>query len=554
MKRDVLAELENGARDFWQVQERTLLEILNQNKDTEYGKKYGFACMNSQEDFRKNVPVTDYEDYIEYIQRMLLNGEQNLITAYPVRYYMVSSGTTGAQKHIPLTEKGIDDYGRYSYECAEEMLLEYYRGRGMLLEEKELSGKIFLLNEIRSHKMQNGMDTLLVSSAVFKRKLEQGCFNYDRYTSPKQVLFPECSTDMNYLKLRFALACEDVTALEAVYVHQLVNVLHYMKKHWEQLVEDIANGTISPCVDIPEKIRMQLRKHLTADVKRAEYLKAEFQKGFDTPIVPRIWPKLRFVMAISGEVYAPYMKRLRNDIGETPYHYFIYAASEGFFGTALGADYPDAYVLVPDIGFFEFLPVEQQDLDHPCDFTEVKKGGKYELVYTGTAGFYRYRMGDIIEIVDFYHKAPVVKFCYRRVQCVSLAGEKMDMESIAGAVEKFAEVYHIEISEFCIYPDVEESPAKYVVLLELKADERVTALQEEVSRKMDRLFRKQHLDYDDCRELGEIAQLKVRFLRKGASERYRQFLQQKGAETGQYKPVRIIDTQEKKDFFFGEVL
>lgn len=577
MKKDVLAQLENGAKDFWQVQERTLLKILRDNQNTEYGKKYGFAQLDSGEAFRNHVPVTDYEDYAEYIRRMIQSGETDLITAYPVRYYMVSSGTTGIQKHIPMTEIGIDDYGRYSYECAQEMLMEYYQGRGMPLEEKELSGKIFLINEIRSHQLENGMSTLLVSSAVFKRQQEQGCFDYDCYTSPAPVLFPECSMDMNYLKLRFALACEDVTALEAVYVHQLVNVLHYMKKHWELLAGDIEKGTIDPSVDVPEKIRKQLKKYLSADKKRAQHLRAEFEKGFDTPIVPRIWPKMRFIMAIGGEVFAAYMKRLRGYIGEIPYHYFIYAASEGFFGTALRVGEPDTYVLVPEIGFFEFLPVEQEDLDHTCDFTEVKKGGRYELVYTGTAGFYRYRMGDVIQIAGFYHEAPVVKFCYRRVQCVNLAGEKMDMESISRAVAEFAELFQTEINEFCIYPNVEEIPAKYDVLLELAPGGSPPSMQKgakdrqlpdtgkkaaeagppdmgkKADEEMDRLFRKNHLDYDDCRGLGELDQLKVWFLKPGACERYRQFLQSKGAETGQYKPVRVIDTQEKKEFFFGEV-
>jgi len=554
MTNDILLELEQDAKNFSKVQEDTLLTILKENQDTEYGRRCRFAQIASVEAFQKNVPVTDYSDYEEYVERMLSGREQNLITAYPVRYYMVSSGTTGRQKQIPMTEPGIDHYGRYSYACAYEMMMEHYKKHGMPLKKDELCGKIFLLNEIRCRWMADGIQTLLVSSAVFQREQERGRFDSNRYTSPREVLFPECPMDMNYLKLRFALACEDVTAVEAVYVHQFVNLLHYMKKNWKLLVDDIASGTIHPAVDVPQSVRLRLQPRLHPDPGRAAYLRKEFQKGFDTPIVPRIWPKLRFVMAIGGEVFSAYMKRLQKDIGEIPYHYFIYAASEGVFGTAFGVGQPDVYLLTPRTGFFEFLPAGQEDLERCCKAADVEKGKKYELLYTGTAGFYRYRMGDVIEIVDFYHKAPVVKFCYRSMQCVNVAGEKMDMGNIAKAVGAFADTYGIEISEYCIYPDVDEIPARYIILLEMPKGQRLPDTPEKTAKVMDSLLRRQHLDYDDCRSLGEIGLPRVCFLRQGTFLRYQRRIQEQGTETGQYKPVRILDTWEKKEFFFSEMI
>lgn len=556
MTNDVLSELEQDARNFWKVQKNTLLGILKENRDTEYGRRYGFDQIRSVEAYQRQVPVTDYTDYEEYVERMLAGGEKNLITAYPVRYYMISSGTTGARKQIPMTEKGISHYGRYAYGCAYGMLTEYYKKEGMPVKNEELFGRIFLLHEIRCRLLQDGVQTLLVSNAVFQREWERGSFDCDRYTSPQEVLFPVCQMDMNYLKLRFALACADVTAIEAVYVHQIVNLLHYLKKNWALLVDDIAAGSISQTVDVPQEIRMRLQAQLQPDPDRAAYLRTEFQKGFDTPVVPRIWPKLRFVMAIGGEVFAAHMKKLQKDIGKIPFHYFIYAASEGIFGTAYGVSQPDAYVLTPRTGFFEFLPADQEDFGQICGAAQVQPGKKYELIVTGTAGFYRYRMKDVIEIVDFYHKAPVVKFCYRSVQCVNIAGEKMDMENIARAVEAFAHTYGIAISEFCIYPDMDEIPARYIVLLEASLDDTDTMPEQldKAARTMDVMLRRQHLDYEDCRILGEIGMPAVYFLRQGASLRYQKHLMTQGMETGQYKPVRILDTEAKKEFFFGEIL
>ena len=52
------------------MQERVLLDIINYAKDTQFGKAHGFADIRSAEDFKKRVPVMDYEDYRPYVDRM----------------------------------------------------------------------------------------------------------------------------------------------------------------------------------------------------------------------------------------------------------------------------------------------------------------------------------------------------------------------------------------------------------------------------------------------------------------------------------------------------
>ena len=87
--------------------EKLLFHILEKNKDTEYGKKYGFAQIHSIEDYQKKVPVSVYDDYAGYILRMSENGEENLITSGKVVHYNKSSGTVGNPKRIPLTEESF---------------------------------------------------------------------------------------------------------------------------------------------------------------------------------------------------------------------------------------------------------------------------------------------------------------------------------------------------------------------------------------------------------------------------------------------------------------
>ena len=44
---------------------------------------------------------------------------------------------------------------------------------------------------------------------------------------------------------------------------------------------------------------------------------------------------------------------------------------------------------------------------------EVEVGVKYELVMTTRSGLYRYRNGDVVQVVGFHEKCPVIRMLYR---------------------------------------------------------------------------------------------------------------------------------------------
>ena len=90
--------------------EKLLLRILEQNKDTEYGRKYGFADIHSIEEYQKKVPVSVYDDYAGYILRMSEDGEENLITSGKVVHYNKSSGTVGNPKRYTVDGRGFSGF------------------------------------------------------------------------------------------------------------------------------------------------------------------------------------------------------------------------------------------------------------------------------------------------------------------------------------------------------------------------------------------------------------------------------------------------------------
>ena len=91
-----------------------LMKILSDNKDTEYGKKHQFADIHSIEEFQEKVPVSRYDDYVDYILRETEGNEKHLLCAYDVTHYNKSSGTMGNPKRLPMSDKAIEIFGKYN--------------------------------------------------------------------------------------------------------------------------------------------------------------------------------------------------------------------------------------------------------------------------------------------------------------------------------------------------------------------------------------------------------------------------------------------------------
>ena len=67
----------------------------------------GYASID---EFREKVPLTKYDDYRSYIDRMIVDGAKNQLISDKTIYYVLSSGTTGKLKAIPMTKKIFKKY------------------------------------------------------------------------------------------------------------------------------------------------------------------------------------------------------------------------------------------------------------------------------------------------------------------------------------------------------------------------------------------------------------------------------------------------------------
>ena len=60
--------------------EQFLLDLLKNNQETEYGKQWKFSEIKNREDYVKNHPITNYDHYQAYMDRIANNGEKTLIS------------------------------------------------------------------------------------------------------------------------------------------------------------------------------------------------------------------------------------------------------------------------------------------------------------------------------------------------------------------------------------------------------------------------------------------------------------------------------------------
>ncbi len=515
-----------------QRQRDFLREAIDAGKDTLFGKKYDFRSIGSVNDYQAAVPITGYEDYRTYV-------EQQIPTGNTCCYYSVSSGNTGKAKQIPVSREATRVYETFACDAISGMINEYYAGQSP----EKIHRKIFQTGEFRKSEVY-GLPAGIRSSAVYLAMLERGEFPFEQYTSPEEVLFPDDRLDLMYAKARFALADKNVTGIHSVFVHRIVNVFEYIEKNWDTLLNDIEHGAISGELFPHEKWRERLKPYIRPLPERAQELRSIDKTGLSHEMFKKIWKQIRYVIVIGGNSFHQYNEKFYRYLSDVPVHYFVYASSEGLLGIANGMNRRDEYILVPAACFFEFIPLDDNEKKN-CpvkDISTVLCGHRYEIVITNLSGFYRYQLGDVIEIAGFYGESPIVRFCYRNHQFMNLAGEKTNTEQMEQAVSEFSAKNGLGFVQWCMYGEIADGTGRYVFLYEAERKGGPVV-------SFDDCMQRYNLDYMDCRGNGELGKAVSCRLKPGSFGEYRSYMEKQGVEMGQDKPVKLLDSEEKIDVF-----
>ena len=548
-----LFEIEHYTKNPMKAQEKTLKKILGRNKNCELGKKYNFKEIKTIEDYQKNVPLSTYDDYEPLVERMIHNREKNIMFSGPNIRYCSSSGSVGKPKILPKGIKDLWNMQCIGFSCSVATAYHHLKRNGIKMP-NQMGPLVLILSghPLEDGKMCNGAGQ--VPLTYLKAITPFFC------TSPTSLLYPEHEEllDTSYLQLRFALENRKVSYLGSIVVTLLTTMFDYLEENWEMLCADIEKGIINPNIKITPDLYKEYSKKFKPNPKRAAELRKEFEKGFDTPIAPRIWPRLTWAYGMIGSNLKVYVEKLRKHIGDNiPIHNMGFAAAEGFFAMATELDVHDG-VLLPHCLFFEFLPVNDEEEDDiednatPLLINQLEVGKKYEIVVSNFSGLYRYRMEDVVQVTRMHNNTPEIEFLYRRNLGMNIANEKTTTQMVDFAVKNTAEAMGNEFVGHSLYCDYSTNPPRYCLLAEPKnpVDE---ADREKYIDILDEQFKDVNEKYFKYRRWGMINRPEVLFLKPKTYWDYREFLRSKGKVLNQIKPVTILNSKERCDFFFSHV-
>lgn len=512
------------------VNRRVLKEILTGNSETSYGSLYNFADIQDTDDYRGKVPLTNYSDYTGYIDEIAA-GAENILTSDRVRYFGLSSGTTGTQKRIPITARFMSIANRNMMFLQQGALADNLPavrkgGRGLLL-----------INMLQSRNSPREIPTGAGTAGGMKAM--QKMLRYF-WTSPPEILVIPDQQTVNYLHLLFALRERNLAYITSPFSSSIVHLFGVLEQKWPEITEDIARGRISPGLSLEPEQRDLLEKQLKADPFRARELEAELRQGLQD-IAPRVWPRMTYICCVVGGSFGIYLDRLRYYIGNLPVFSGMYGATEALVGIAPRLNDVN-YIVTPRSAFYEFIPLAESFGPAPAtyDLDQLKVGDMYEVVITNHAGFYRYRLEDVVKVVDYYNQSPVLEFMYRKGQLLNAAAEKTSEQAVQQALVLTARDMGLVLTDYTAALDFEGTAGNYRFYIEIDG----SAVAPEQALKM-RDILEHNLGDANPRYLAglkvkQIAPLEIRLVKSGAFEVLKQELVERGVSVNQVKIPRYI--------------
>ena len=388
-----LWRIENWSNHPVAAQREVLQDLVTAAQYTEFGKKYNFSKLFTVKEFKKNVPIHEYDDIKPYIHRMM-NGEENILWNTPVNWFAKSSGTTSDKsKFIPISEESLHDN---HFKASKDVLSNYYKnfpssdlltGKGLVV------GGSHQISKVNDEIQYGDLSAVLMQNSPFWGQ-------WLRTPELSVALLDEWENKIE--KLAQITACENVTSLAGV----------------------------------PTWTLLLLKRILEI-------------KGKTT--IKEVWPNLE--LYINGGVsFVPYKEQFDKIIGGKINYLEIYNASEGFIA---GQQSPgdDGLLLFTEHGiFYEFMPVEEYGKKEPVTIglKNVVVGKNYALVISTTGGLWRYLIGDTIQFTSL--NPYKIKVSGRLKHYMNAFGEEVIVDNSDKAIAIAAEKTNAVVNDYTAAP------------------------------------------------------------------------------------------------------
>lgn len=488
-------------------QEDILLSIIKTNRLTEYGEKYRFSEIKNIQGYQDNVPVTDYDNYRDYIHRMM-QGESNVLTSEQVTMFELSSGSTAPSKLIPYTKSlkkqfiaGINPWIKNLYHS----YCELYKGKAYW--------SITPVNT-KNSKTPGGIPIGFEEDTEYFGFLERHILS-TLFAVPGEVKHISDMDCFRYITLLFLLKEKWLTLISVWNPTFLILLLKPLENWKDGLLEDLKNGTIHPPKKVSAVLIEKLKKMLGKNPKRVYELQGIFEDSEDyrgytgKTVYECVWPHLKLISCWTDANAGMHIQSLRKLFPSVEIQGKGLISTEGFVSLPYVGE--DGARLSVRSHFFEFeeMGTDGNRTGRIKLAHELKLGCMYSVILTTGGGLYRYRLRDMVNVVGFAEECPRVKFMGKESMISDLCGEKLHEYHVKQSVEEALK--HVELKPvfFMAAPETEGIHSYYVLFLELDRKEKTTfnMLADLITRVEEGLLQNFHYKY--CRNIGQLQHIRL---------------------------------------------
>jgi hypothetical protein len=378
----------------YEVQNDWLMRLVTSAKDTEWGRQYDYASIQSLKTFKERVPVTNYDTFKEQIERMM-HGEKNVTWAGEIKWFAKSSGTTADKsKFIPVSPESFEEC---HFKAGKDVLTFYCNNypETLLFTGKSLTiGGSHQINTYSSESFYGDLSAVLLQNLPFWVHM---------------IRTPDLS----------------IALLDK----------------WEEKIELMAKTTMNENVTsisgVPTWTLVLAKKILEISGKKN---------------LLEIWPNLE--LFIHGAVsFTPYREQFQQLIPSSKMNYLeTYNASEGFFGIQ-DTTWSNDMLLMLDYGiYYEFMPMEEYGKENPktSSLEEVELNKNYAVLISTNAGLWRYLIGDTVKFTSLNPYR--IKITGRTKLYINAFGEEVVIDNTDNAIQTACEKTNAQIKDYTVAP------------------------------------------------------------------------------------------------------
>jgi hypothetical protein len=460
------------------TQQQVFNDLIGSAQFTEYGKKHSFDQINSTNDFKKQVPINDYDSLKPFIQR-ILEGEQNVLWPSPINWFAKSSGTTSDKsKFIPISKESLDDN---HYKSGKDVLTLYLK---QFPESRFMSGKCLVIGGSHQINQLNADSFFGDLSAVMLQNM------------------PLYGQLIRTPDLSIALMNE-----------------------WEQKIEMMAHTTIQENVTyiagVPTWTIVLIKRVLEIA---------------GTNNLCDVWPNLELYIH-GGVSFKPYRNQFKEFISSPSMHYQeTYNASEGFFAAQDDLSNEGMLLFLNHGIYYEFMPMSEYGKESPrtLGLKEVELNTNYALIITTNCGLWRYAVGDTIQFTSLNPYR--IKVTGRLKHFINAFGEEVIIDNSDYAIAEACKQTGAVVNDYTaapVYMTGQTNGAHEWIIefehLPCPLDVFVTA--------MDKSLQQVNSDYEAKRHK-DIA-LRMPIVHRMQKDGFKLWLKDKGKLGGQHKVPRL---------------